>query len=303
MARHAILWAGVRRLRPAGSINGARFSGTVSDAALNVWARANADAARALLQPPAYSAGASPDLTSLQAFLDARQWHVPDSDEARALVTQALTYPLTLAAHARELGLVDEACIVVVGARAEASLPTPLWAELLVAVPSVRRWHVHFVGPDVSPGRRDGRVAARYGGSTLRLSAERVTVEAPADLDVPAAADGDSPAGPRRRPDAIVLYNPGVGHHKLEAGWRRGIAAVRASRLPLLLTSHSALDERRDLDALAACLGGAAVPFAVRPHDNVFRSRKTFSDPEILRHVTAANARACVVAAAAPWLL
>ena len=47
-----------------------------------------------------------------------------EEPEARALLSQALTYPLSLAAHATTLNLGSEASIAIVGARAEAALST-----------------------------------------------------------------------------------------------------------------------------------------------------------------------------------
>ena len=275
-----------RRLLGGGGRGRRLLGGGANDAAVRAWAAAHRDeAARALKPPPPGDSlqVSAPDLASLDAYLSARRWDAGGA-EARVLVSQALTYPLTLARYAGALGLAgrDVACVAVVGARGEASLPTTLWAELLVAVPSVAAWRLHFVGPEVAPDRRASRaVAARVGSRTLALTAARATVATVADL---AAPDGAAP-------DAIVLFNPGVGHAHLAGGWRAGLAAIRGARAPRLFTAHSALDQRRDVAALGA------EAFAVAPERNPFRSLRVLEDPGDAGHLTQANYGALVLPA------
>ena len=67
-----------------------------NEAALRAWATANkAAAVRAVSPPPTHSAVLPRHLESLDAYLAARGWDVGAAPEARALASQALTYPLT----------------------------------------------------------------------------------------------------------------------------------------------------------------------------------------------------------------
>ena len=263
-----------------------------NEAALRAWATANkAAAVRAVSPPPTHSAVLPHHLESLDAYLAARGWDVGAAPEARALASQALTYPLTIARHAAALGLGETATVAVVGARGEASLPSSGWAEMLLAAPDVRRWRLHFVGPEVRPDRRGaGGVVARRGPRSLAITAAKSMVATVADLRRPADDDDDVSDG---APDAVVLFNPGYGHHSLKAGWTAALDAVAASRAPALFTAHSAADLDRDLAALDARGRGHA--FLAAPALNPFRSRKVLADPEDRSHLTCANYAAYVL--------
>ena len=90
---------------------------------LREWASKHADDARDVLRPPPHGTRAA-DLSGLDQYLHSRNWAKVEAPEARALLSQALTYPLSLAAHAATLNLSAEASIAIVGARAEAALLT-----------------------------------------------------------------------------------------------------------------------------------------------------------------------------------
>ncbi|KAH8098499.1 hypothetical protein JL720_1445 [Aureococcus anophagefferens] len=172
--------------------------------------------------------------------------------------------------------------------RGEASLPSSGWAELLFAAPDVRRWRLHFVGPEVRRTARRG-VASR-GPRSLAITAAKSMVATVADLRRPADDDDDVSDG---APDAVVLFNPGYGHHSLKAGWAAALDAVAASRAPALFTAHSAADLDRDLAALDARGRGHA--FLAAPALNPCRSRKVLADPEDRSHLTCANYAAYVL--------
>ena len=240
---------------------------------LREWASKHADDARDVLRPPPHGTRA-PDLSGLDQYLQSRNWAKTQAPEARALLSQALTYPLTLAAHATTLGLDSEASVTIVGARAEAALSTAWWAELIEAVDSVHDWTLTFVGPEVKPARP---TPIQRGTKSLAVKAERRELTK-ADLEAA---------------DAVVLFNPGVGHPNLAEGWVPALEAIKASGRPLLVTGHSEMDSRRDLTALEARYG--ALRFAAPPCQNPFRSRVVIVDPADATHMTSANAWAFVV--------
>ena len=240
---------------------------------LRKWASAHADDARDVLKPPPHGTRA-PDLSGLDEYLRSRKWAKTTAPEARALLSQALTYPLTLAAHAEVLKLGADASIVIVGARAEAALNTAWWAELLEACPAVHDWTLTFVGPEVRVARP---TPVQRGTKSLTVKAERRNLTM-ADLD---------------QADAVVLFNPGVGYPNLRAGWVSALEAVKASGRPSLITGHSEMDSQRDLTALEARYG--ALRFATAPAQNPFRSRVVIADPADVTHMTAANSHAFVL--------
>lgn len=103
-------------------------------------------------------------------------------------------------------------------------------------------------------------------------------------------------------PGAIALFNPGLGHPHLRAGWTDTIEIIRRARVPVLLTAFSDADQRADLAHLARILG-APIPFRVQPHLNAFRSRRLDPDPHNPTVRVQANYAACVIAPEEPWAL
>ena len=135
-------------------------------------------------------------------------------------------------------------------------------------------WTLTFVGPEVKAARP---TPVQRGTKSLVVKAERRELTK-ADLEAS---------------DAVVLFNPGVGHPNLAEGWVPALEAIRASGRPLLVTGHSEMDSRRDLTALEARYG--PLRFAAPPCQNPFRSRVVIVDPADATHMTSANAWAFVV--------
>ena len=138
----------------------------------------------------------------------------------------------------------------------------------------MEEWTLTFVGPEVKPARP---TPIQRGTKSLAVKAGRRELTK-ADLD---------------EADAVVLFNPGVGHPNLAEGWVPALEAIRASGRPLLVTGHSEMDSRRDLTALEARYG--PLRFAAPPCQNPFRSRVVIVDPADATHMTSANAWAFVV--------
>lgn len=139
------------------------------------WARENPQLARDCLSvapPPSTTQSAAVEPTertslvdSLETYLSLRQWEVDSSikeDEkqleyAKRLVSHVLSAPLTLAQHLRSMNCASSLSrLCCVGARAEATLPTEFWRELLFARSfmavddcATSMIRLDFVGPDV----------------------------------------------------------------------------------------------------------------------------------------------------------
>ncbi|KAG8468402.1 hypothetical protein KFE25_013485 [Diacronema lutheri] len=168
-----------------------------------------------------------------------------------------LTFPMTLAhvlirrsRYGFEQGAVTdgELSIAVIGARAEAALPPSAWLELAHAVPAVRGFALHMIGPAVSSDLADGASREVWETGRMRMSLHRGYYH-----ELCARADCRTSV---RRPDAYVLFHPGLAHHSWQEGWRRTVRSVLASRSPALVTGFSAADSAANLRFIAREGGG-----------------------------------------------
>lgn len=246
----------------------------------------------------------------------ARRWHHPKGP-GRRFLSHLLTFPLTLATGLREVGLgvppdykaysgaknstgaagghsITVACI---GARAESSLPPEFWRETLFALPAICSLDLHHIGPEVShpsglvpptgsPGATLPSPLARVDldGRTVNISWTRAllgqessTCVAPEDSSETRgriAAAEHSVA----KSDAVVLFNPGLGHPHLSKGWEGALKRLLYTGKPLIITCHSRTDLDRDVRHLHDfaqrwCIDWAAGrSLMVCPRENPFRS-------------------------------
>jgi splicing suppressor protein 51 len=193
------------------------------------------------------------------------------SDErAVRLASSAFSYVLTLSAFLPRLvspvGAVETSdgdkdrpvALHVVGARAEAMMPDYLWDEVALLHPQRRALEITLVGDHV-PISRKVRSAR---GLPLQVEAVRGLYH---DVTLPS-------------PDALVLFNPGIGHPLLRDRWSPTVRTMLESGKPLLLTAFSAADQERDVDVLRQLATGSAsgrrLQFLVEPRVNPFRSLK-----------------------------
>lgn len=204
--------------------------------------------ARGWLQHEAYEAA---EATAREAAVD--------------LLTGGLTFPYTLASVGQRFGggAGQPVRICVVGARAEASMPLPLWREALC----LAGWdalRVDMVGPKVSDtkARDDGRgVSVVPEAALFHESALHRAHLSGAEL-----------------PDAFVLFNPGLGEPGWDRAWAPTVHALLALRRPVLLTALSASDAEQDAAfwSLAAAREGgngqAAVPVGLEYAANPWTS-------------------------------
>lgn len=192
------------------------------------------------------------------------------SDErAMRLASSAFSYVLTLSAFLPRLvprigtaeasGGDNERAVAlhVVGARAEAMMPDYLWDEVAL-LHAHRALEITLVGDHV-PISRKVRSAR---GLPLQIESVRGLYH---DVALPS-------------PDALVLFNPGIGHPLLRDRWRPAVRTMIESGKPLLLTAFSAADQDRDVAVLHQLAMGSAsgrrLRFLVEPRVNPFRSLK-----------------------------
>jgi len=292
-----------------------------------------------LIQPPtqtplsaaAAAMVAASTTLALEEYLRQRDWAEPNTTTLLAspglrILSHLLSYPMTLAHYLPHLqkaaaaattaaGKKEDAAaaaaavhLAILGARAEASLPSAWWKELLC----LRRGHLHLhmIGPELPRAAAKEGVAAGAAGVAAAAAAEHVVLDAERELwlykhhglyhelasDVssslaasqppPVAAAAAAPAA------AVVLYNPGWGHPALSAAWAPTLVKLQAQKKPVLWTAHSQEDRDRDLALLG--MQDQRVEWLVGPERNPFASRKRLVDPLDAQHVLAANAYAGV---------
>ena len=124
----------------------------------------------------------------------------------------------------------------MVGARAEASMPLPLWREALCLTgwPSLQ---LDLIGPKVS--------------GTEVLEGEGVSIVPEAALFHESRLHHAWING-AELPDAFVLFNPGLGELGWDRAWEPTVRALVALRRPVLLTALSASDAKQDASFWAA---------------------------------------------------
>ncbi|TYZ59460.1 hypothetical protein PybrP1_002456 [[Pythium] brassicae (nom. inval.)] len=221
----------------------------------------------------------------LQLFTSDERWLA--NPPALRLLSAAYSYVMTLAHYLPALRQAsgsqsaDVARIHVIGARAEATMPRHLWDELPFFHPSVRAFDVTLVGDHVPAVRQQQQKPPQPSSSAAPEAEPRGRVVRLETINglyhEPHVVERTRAMPP---PDALVLFNPGVGHPFLKARWRPTLAALLASGKPILLSSFSQADQDRDVAALGELRSECGeLAFLVSPQSNPFRSLKCQIDP------------------------
>jgi len=204
-------------------------------------------------------------------------------------ISSLLTYPLTLSnalAHIHRSNENDEESenssvrvtnILIVGARAESTLPLPWWKWLLRGSGlSPSHFKINMIGPDVTLSTESKTID--YGKSKLVVSPilpfdKSVLHEHPNCMDL------------LRSSDVFVLYNPGFGSKILQEKWDATLRLLLMTRKPVICSAHCEFDLLRDLDRLKAISAeedsqdlGETIEFFFSPRRNPFQSLKPTID-------------------------
>ena len=198
------------------------------------------------------------------------------------------------------------------GARAEASLPTEFWKEILLIAKGTLGWTnvdltLDLIGPELirrpsvkhSCSKTQGTITTRwlYSGKFHELWDQ---LQKRNDPTIDRQENNDSSPNTTSiiEPlywDAFVLLNPGLGHDHLEKDWNPTLDILLLSdgstihqqqpRRPLLLTAHSWLDAQRDGMALAKYLVDQVPLYEKNP----WSCRITNQDPFDPTHLVQSN--------------
>lgn len=225
---------------------------------MRAWATANLCRASALSKiPPPPQTFLSKSMAAKQKclleILRFRKWEMPVEKEEWMFVSRLLTYPLSISRLLPHCGRGPNTRLLVLGARAEASLPPKLWLESVFAGPRPRRpLHLHFIGPSVtpSPPMQSRQMQLRWTHGVYH------NTHTPCHDEI----------------DGIVFFNPGLGSPQHRDNWRQTLEELckkqQQNCKPLLVTSLSEADAA--LDAQALCEAGIS---GVRFELNPFRSQ------------------------------
>jgi hypothetical protein len=269
---------------------------------------------QSLMVPPAPSTYKKDDISrqnitnNLVNYLTWRKWDLQylSNPYCFAMISHALTYPLTLASNAlhfqknmnhhlpvREDSTIRLCCV---GARSEAYLPDHFWREFIhfcnLHSDSIQpsKWHIDFIGHDLPP----------------KLSPREITLNTDPCPDL-TKSDSDQHQNQECISsslymtftsgllhnhvhqlyktksvqdilslwDGFVLYNPGIGHSNLESSWDPTLQFIFKTDQNVLITAHSDLDSQRDSQVLQKYIRKPGVSHVHNP----FASLMAYEDP------------------------
>jgi hypothetical protein len=209
------------------------------------------------------STSASKSLDSWDDYLQSKnlaEWRDEDPELRASLITELLTYPLTLASYLRTQTK-PKSLIHIVGARAEATLPVIYWAQALRELDQ-ENLTLHFIGPDIPAKLSKTDDVTNVGKQTLKRSFLSMQYS----MD---ALGGENP-------DLFVMFNPGLAHEKFKKGWRPVVKSMLDGQKPMLITGLHMVDASNDYEMVKRI--GPALVDIVPPKVNPFSSSKEFAD-------------------------
>lgn len=220
------------------------------------------------------------------------------SEVGMRVISSLLTYPLTLAyalhhIHQEEVGSSSGPCekesgnkrvtrLLIIGARAESTLPQVWWKWLLHGLPSSLSGHdvkLSFIGPDVSLDvGGEKKKTIEWGKNRLEMNPilsddKNVLHDHPFFMDL------------LRSNDVFVVFNPGFGSQVLREKWDSTLRLLMMTRKPIICSAHCDYDLQRDLDRVKLISAeedsqdlGETIEFFLSPRKNPYSSLKATVD-------------------------
>ncbi|MGK3735438.1 MAG: hypothetical protein ACI8RD_002261 [Bacillariaceae sp.] len=257
---------------------------------------------------------------SLEAYLKWRKWTFPKEiiqlrkeegrENATALISHILSAPLTLAnqlsKHINNNNINTSKDIIYnlccIGARAEASIPTPYWKEFLMlsmaslvldkskagsnnrddggqsSFPNLQI-SLDFIGPDILPNLLEQSIYIPTNNNKSTLSIRGF--HRGLFHEIPSINNNNNNQNSRYW-DTYIFFNPGFGHPNLQNSWKDTLEIIVGRRnqgnsdpCSLILTAHSEKDAMRDSNILSNVYGLKNIEY----HENPFASRIAYEDP------------------------
>ena len=207
--------------------------------------------------------------TYIQSRPFVRDWVKQDAELRQGLLTELLTYPLTLATFLKQLPphtatTSATTVISVIGARAEATLPPIYWAQIFHEVdhPALT---LSFVGPDIPKKLHGKEEELEFYGKKRLIRTFKSEALNEANWD--------------HKPNAIIMFNPGFSHDKLADGWKPSLNIIlnASGRVPTLVTGLHQFDAENDHLSVVNQHNQKNRKFS-KPVDNPFASMKQHAD-------------------------
>ncbi|KAH9256647.1 hypothetical protein BASA81_005151 [Batrachochytrium salamandrivorans] len=172
---------------------------------------------------------------SIEEFIqtrDLRAWRDVDPTDRTFLLSELLSFPMTLASFINQQQPGKIRHIHVIGARAEATLPDLYWLQLLDAADSAKldsNLVLSFFGLDVYSFLKNKQIQAGGSGQEQR-TLDRKYIPGPYLEPV--------------KPDLAVFFNPGFVSY--QNSWKSAVGQVTNAGVPVLVTGYNQVDTERD---------------------------------------------------------
>jgi len=238
----------------------------------------SAHAAKRLPQTSATSA-----LDSWDEFIRHKSlsdWCNEDREIRLSLLTELLSYPLTLATYLQKQLIPSNTgkngtVVHIIGARAEATLPVVYWAQTLGELEQ-ESLTLRFFGPDI-PSKLDKTEDSMNVGSKILKRSFASSLYPSASVLSSSSTSSSHLSSPMHMeiPDLFVMFNPGIAHDKLKKVWRPTIHSIMAANKPILLSGLHLVDVHHDYEQVKA---QHPIKCVSPPKINPFASSKEFAD-------------------------
>ncbi|CAO3699018.1 unnamed protein product [Rhizopus microsporus] len=165
--------------------------------------------------------------------------------------------------------------IYLLGARAEATLPSHIWLQLAYLFPSTP-FHIHFIGPDALAPNQEPH---------MKSVNERLffTFDNAMYHDYHEKIEKFDPYT-----DFFFLFSPGIGHHSAREGWKPSIQKALETKCAMFITGYDEADMMNDVAAVEQDYQGE-FDWVLKPTVNEYRSLKRDVNLMDLRQTIFAN--------------
>ncbi|KAM0515230.1 hypothetical protein ACHAPE_006186 [Trichoderma viride] len=265
---------------------------------------------------------AAVNMTNWDTFMYTREFEAVNSDRSMRQITRLLTYPITVGSVLHELspyniqkggrmtveGLKSfsgrgagvnqlrpeppPVRLFILGARAESSLPRPIWVQLAHLFPEARL-HLIFIGPESMANRDDEfplpeRTPSNPFGAVVE---DRVwynmKISTIVDYYHTIHKTGQfAPYDPYF--DCFVLFHPGLGHPASSHDWEETLPLLLETKVPIISTGYTQVDMERDVEWVNKKSGGE-FDVLLEPGENTFRSLRWDLDDMDPQDITCGN--------------
>jgi len=166
----------------------------------------------------------------------------------------------------------------ILGARAEASLPRDVWAQLAYMFPR-SSFHIIFIGPEAFMGRSPSlpwppppkSPENPFGQLTERLTSSMKVSTYQEYYHTLHKTGHFRPYDPYF--DTFVMFHPGLGHPGSMGDWEATLPQLLETKCPIIVTGFTEEDMNRDVKWVEETCKGE-FDMLLKPEENTFKSLK-----------------------------